>query len=218
MLRDPEKAEARFIRECLSPTAGNVLEVGCGTGRLTADLAMVADNLVATDPFLEELRSARTCVEIPVWLVVALGELLPIAAKSIDTVVFTLSLHHQEPYKALSEARRVLKEDGQIFVLEPVADSMIAKLFAILDDESGTYDLVAKAIDRSGLRVIRSGSVRSRWVFEDFMEMALYIFDYFGLKPNSEKENYMAKLLGDRQGVEPLHIEDISRFWLLRER
>ena len=67
---------------------------------------------------------------------------------------------------------------------------MVAKLFAILDDESGTYDLVAKAIDRSGLRVIGSGYCRSRWVFEDFMEMALYIFDYFGLKPNHERKLY----------------------------
>jgi len=172
---------------------------------------------IAVDPYVEELRSARRRVEIPVKFVAAFGESLPIAANSIDTVVFTLSLHHQEPHKALGEARRVLKEGGQILVLEPVADSLVAKLFSVLDDESWKYKLAEIAIDRSGLNVFRSGSIRLRWVFEDFTEMVFYLFDYFGLELNREKEISMAQILGDLRGLEPLSIEDITRFWILRE-
>jgi SAM-dependent methyltransferase len=216
--RDQEKEEARLIRWCLSTVAGNALEVGCGNGLLTADLAQIADNLVAVDPSVEELRSARRRVEIPVKFVVAFAESLPIAANSIDTVAFTRSLHHQEPHKALSEARRVLKEGGQILILEPVADSLFERLFAVFDDESWKFKLAEKAIDRSGLKVFRSGSVRIWWVFEDFTEMAFYMFDYFGLELNREKENSMAQILGDRRGLAPLPIEAITRFWVLCER
>ena len=54
-------------------------------------------------------------------------------------------------------------------------------------------------------------------MFEDFTEMIHYLFDYFGLEPGQEKEKGMAGLLGERLDQKPLSIEDITRFWLLRE-
>jgi hypothetical protein len=48
--------------------------------------------------------------------------------------------------------------------------------------------------------------------------MTFYLFDYFGLELNREKENSMAQILGDRRGLEPLPIEYVTRFWVLRER
>jgi SAM-dependent methyltransferase len=214
--RDPEKEEPGLIRSCLSPAAGRVLEVGCGDGRLTIAIAQVAYKLVAVDPCVEELRAARRRVEIPVKFAAASGESLPLAAKSIDTVVFTLSLHHQAPEKALGEACRVLKKGGQILILEPVADSLVSRLFAVLDDESGKYDVVERAIQNSGLALVRSGSVGIRWVFEDFAEMVAYLFDYFGLEADVGKVNIMARLLGDGRKSAPLPVQDVTRFWLLR--
>jgi SAM-dependent methyltransferase len=216
MQRDPEKKEAGLIRRCLSPCAGQSLEIGCGNGRLTADLAKYAVNLIAADSYLEDLVSARRCIGTAVKFVAAFGEWLPFAANSYDTVIFTLSLHHQKPQMALKEASRVLKDDGQILVLEPVADSPVSELFAIIDDESEKYALAEIAIDSSGLKVIGSGAVRTRWVFEDAAEVVSHLFDYFGLEPDNEKESIMLQLLGDLQGMKPLPIEDVTRYWLLR--
>jgi SAM-dependent methyltransferase len=215
--QDPEKEEKRLIQRCFPTEVGNALEVGCGNGRMTTDLARIANNLVATDPDVEELRSARRRVEIPVKFVTAFGESLPIAPNSMDLVAFTRSLHHQEPHKALSEAQRVLREGGQIFIIEPMGASLFERLFAVFDDESSKFKLAEEAIDKSGLKVFRSGSIRTWWVFEDFTEMAAYLFDYFGLELDREKENSMAQILGDRRGLEPLPIDYITRFWVLRE-
>ena len=216
--RDPEKEEARLIRGCLASVAGDTLEIGCGDGRLTDDLARVADYLVAADPSMEELHSARRRVESSAVFVAASGESLPLAANSFDTVAFTLSLHHQKPQKALSEASRVLKKNGQILVLEPVADSLVSRLFAVLDDESAKYELAEKAIEDSGLKVVRSGAVSIRWIFEDFTEMVRYLFDYFGMEPEKKKENTMAQLLGQCWKLSPLPVEDVTRVWFLRRR
>ena len=73
------------------------------------------------------------------------------------------------------------------------------------------------AINSSGLKELRSGSVRTQWVFESFEEMASYLFDYMELDADPECEGAMAKLLGDRRMSAPLHVEDITRFWLLAE-
>ena len=218
MQQDPEKKEEKLMQWCLSSVAGKILEVGCGNGRLTGHLAQIADNLIALDPYLEELTSARRHVDMPAKFIAASGEWLPIGVNSIDAVVFTLSLHHQAPHKALAEACRVLKKDGLILVLEPSAESLVAKLFAVLDDESGKYKLAGKAICRSGLKVVHSGSFTTRWIFDDFNEMVSYIFVFFDMEPDIENKNIMAQLIGDRRREKPLSIEDITHYWVLRER
>jgi SAM-dependent methyltransferase len=218
MQRDPEKKEAGLIQWCLPPASDKALEIGCGNGRLTADLAKIVPNLIAVDPFWKELSNARRNVATPVVFVAASGESLPFSKNCVDTIVFTLSLHHQKPQKALGEAHRVLKEDGRILILEPVAYSMVSKLFAVFYDESERYELVEKTIDRSGLKVIRSGTITIVWVFDDFSEVVSHIFDYFDLKPNRLKENIMVQLLGERRFLSPLSIEDKTRFWLLSKR
>ena len=81
-----------------------------------------------------------------------------------------------------------MKEGGQILVLEPVADSLVARLFAVIDDESWKYKLAEKTIDRSGVKVFHSGSVRTWWVFENFTEMTFCMCDYFGLELNRGKK------------------------------
>jgi ubiquinone/menaquinone biosynthesis C-methylase UbiE len=99
--RDPEKKEAELIQRCLTPASDNALEIGCGNGRLTAGLTKIVPNLVAVEPFWKELSQARRHVGVTVLFAAAFGESIPVAKNSIDTIVFTLSLHHQEPQKAL---------------------------------------------------------------------------------------------------------------------
>jgi SAM-dependent methyltransferase len=214
---DPEGKEKQVVAELLGPSAGDLLEIGCGDGRLTRELAGLCRTLTALDTELPSIMEAAGALTGNANFLAASGEELPFVDNCIDTVLFSLSLHHQDPVLALDEARRVLRQDGHILVLEPVEHSLMNMLFALLHNESGEYERAEMAIDGSGLKELRSGAIRTKLVFGDFAEMAGYLFDYMELEPDSEKEEAMAHLLGERRDVKPLHIEDITRFWLLQE-
>lgn len=91
----------------------SVLELGAGTGRLTADLVAAGHDVLATDPLPEmlQLLDAR----LPgVRTAVASAEDLPVPDRSVDVVVSAQAFHWFEPAKALPEIARVLRPGGQI--------------------------------------------------------------------------------------------------------
>jgi 2-polyprenyl-3-methyl-5-hydroxy-6-metoxy-1,4-benzoquinol methylase len=59
-LRDVDNAEARVLRSCGDFTGANVLEVGCGDGRLTWLYAARAKSVLGIDPEEEEIAAARS--------------------------------------------------------------------------------------------------------------------------------------------------------------
>lgn len=217
MHRDPDGKEKQVIAKLLGPSTGDLFEIGCGDGRLTRELAALFGILTALDPELPSVMEARVDLSGRARFLVGSGEDLPLFDDSADTVVFSFSLHHQDSVKALEEARRVLRENGHLLVLEPVGHSLLTMLFAVLHDESGEYKRTEAAMNNSGLIEMQTGSFKTQWVFEDFTEMTGYLFDHFDLEPDLEKEKDMAQLLGERRMLKPLCIEDITRFWLLGE-
>jgi ubiquinone/menaquinone biosynthesis C-methylase UbiE len=217
MHRDPEGKEIEVITGLLGPSTGDLLEIGCGDGRLTKELDDLFGTLTALDPELPTVVEAAASYAGRTRFLAGSGEELPLADGCADVVLFSLSLHHQDSVKALEEARRVLRDDGRVLVLEPVEHSMLVRLFAFIDDESAEYERAEMAIAGSGLKEIQSGSYKTRWVFEDFEEMTNCLFDHFDLEPDTEKVREMAQLLGEGRMEQPLAIEDITRYWLLCE-
>jgi 2-polyprenyl-3-methyl-5-hydroxy-6-metoxy-1,4-benzoquinol methylase len=60
--RDPDGAEPRAICELVSLAGKRILDVGCGTGRLTGVAATEAESVYAFDPKPEAIEEARTSV------------------------------------------------------------------------------------------------------------------------------------------------------------
>ena len=56
---DPENNEINALHELADFNNGNVLEIGCGDGRLTWRYAARAAHVVAVDPGIDGLRRAR---------------------------------------------------------------------------------------------------------------------------------------------------------------
>jgi ubiquinone/menaquinone biosynthesis C-methylase UbiE len=57
--RDVERAEPAAINELVSLRGKRVLDVGCGTGRLTAIAAEMAESVYAFDPKEDSVKQAR---------------------------------------------------------------------------------------------------------------------------------------------------------------
>jgi ubiquinone/menaquinone biosynthesis C-methylase UbiE len=217
MLRDPQNIESKFIRDILGPNAGNVLEIGCGDGRLTAELMEVSENLLGLDPDRISIEKARHLLEGGARLILGSGEDLPLPGDAVDTVVFSLSLHHHpDPGNALAQAQRVLKTDGRILVLEPEAEAPTNQLFRIIHNEDDAYVRAIAAIDMCDMEITLEGTYETSWRFDDLDEMTRHLFSYFELEPDPGSCDLMARQLGDRRDSRPLDIVDITRYWLLQ--
>jgi ubiquinone/menaquinone biosynthesis C-methylase UbiE len=59
---DPEGAEPHAIGELVSLTGKHVLDMGCGTGRLTRFAAEHAESVYAFDPKPESIDDARASI------------------------------------------------------------------------------------------------------------------------------------------------------------
>ncbi|MBP1931245.1 methyltransferase domain-containing protein [Ammoniphilus resinae] len=99
-----------------------VLDVGCGTGAITRELAKQRDRIevIGIDPspiFVEKAKSLTQNENIT--YLVGDGKSLPFPGESFDAVVFhTVLCHVSSPELFLREAYRVLKKGGQLVIFD----------------------------------------------------------------------------------------------------
>jgi ubiquinone/menaquinone biosynthesis C-methylase UbiE len=133
-LRKAEKAGLTQIRhDLLVQAAGNVLEIGGGTGANLVHYGSQVTSLTVTEPDVSMLkrleRHARTMAAPPMVLR-APAEDLPFADDTFDVVVSTLVLCGVDDQpRAIREIRRVLRPDGRLLFFEHVRsrDAAVAK-------------------------------------------------------------------------------------------
>lgn len=110
-------------RKALIPLAvGRVAEIGIGSGLNLPLYTKAVEQIIGIDPSPELLRKATERLPLsrhPVHLIQASAEALPLADKSVDTLVMTWTLCSiPDPRRALAEMQRVLRPDGQLLFAE----------------------------------------------------------------------------------------------------
>jgi len=102
---------------------GRVLEFGAGGG-INAEFynPKTVENVTGIDPSAELIAQAQpklATAKVPIELVGGIAENLPFDDESFDTVLITFTLCSvQDQAQSIREARRVLKDNGQLLVLE----------------------------------------------------------------------------------------------------
>ena len=110
----------------MAPTAGVVLDAGCGTGRLALEIAMRRPDLQVRGVDLEQgmvdvavQRAERGRVTDRVVFIVADLADLPLPDQSVDLIVSTLSLHHWTDVAAVvGSLGRLLRPGGQLWIYD----------------------------------------------------------------------------------------------------
>lgn len=111
---------------------GKLLSVGVGIGILEdALIKRYQVEVTGTDVLPEFLQIINQSegVRSRIRTVVAHGELLPFAKQSYDTVIYPESIGHLDLKSAVQDAARVLKPDGNIFIMTYPPKSKLAEEF-----------------------------------------------------------------------------------------
>jgi SAM-dependent methyltransferase len=130
-----------FFQEIVPQAAGRTLEIGCGEGRMSRELAARRHNVLAIDASPTLVRHARAS-DARSSYVIADATALPFADDTFTTVVAYNSLQTMDAAadmaRAVREASRVLERSGHFCfcVAHPMTDA------GRLEETSGGGDLV----------------------------------------------------------------------------
>jgi 2-polyprenyl-3-methyl-5-hydroxy-6-metoxy-1,4-benzoquinol methylase len=110
----------RLFKEFLGHQQSLVLEIGCGTGLFTKELANTANTIVAIDISDALIRKAMERVSSAnVNFIAGNAYDTQFQSGSFDFVVGSSALHHLEIDSALQEFSRILRSGGKMMFTEP---------------------------------------------------------------------------------------------------
>ncbi len=137
-----------------------VLEIGAGTGKLTAELVALGHDVHATDPdpAMLDLLSRRL-PDVPVT--VAAAEDLPVGDATYDVVVCAQAFHWCDAERALPEIARVLRPGGRLALAWNAADRRIPwvrRLHTVLGEAEHRDDLLDPVIASSLFGIVDKSS------------------------------------------------------------
>lgn len=202
MIQDPTNRYIAAILSRCDLSGKKVLEIGCGKGRITRDLAKHAERVVATDPDAAALETARaTIVADNVTFMQIQSGVPDLPTGSFDMIIYTLSLHHvpvDEMSGSLLRAAGLLRKDGVIVVVEPGDGGSFTEAKERFGAGSGDERPAKEA-------AIRAMHTMDGWTVEETLHFrTLFRFD--------DDEDFLVSMLADYRQKPPSFVDEVRGF------
>jgi GrpB-like predicted nucleotidyltransferase (UPF0157 family)/SAM-dependent methyltransferase len=134
----PEAAVAHLTGGLELREGARVVDVGAGTGKLTRLLVPTGAEVIGVEP-VPAMREILRSVVPSATVLDGTAEEMPIASGMADAVIAGQAFHWFDPWMALSEAHRVLVDDGGLGLVWNLRDGSVpwvARWTAIVDASS----------------------------------------------------------------------------------
>jgi ubiquinone/menaquinone biosynthesis C-methylase UbiE len=163
------KSDLEVLDQLVEVAGLRVIDVGCGGGRFSLELAKRGATVVGAEPDPIQAEKNRAAEPVPDCTFIECGgEALPMGDASQDAVFFFYSMHHV-PFDlmdaVLGEAARVLKPEGYLYSLEPLMTGSSFALQRFYNDETEMRTAAQKALHDTGdalfTEAVRYTSARS---------------------------------------------------------
>lgn len=171
----PQKHTA-VMRNTLPLKGQRILDVGCGSGGLVRFMTREGARVTGLDSSENQLKRANAAAPAgDECYLSGVGQDLPFDDGSFDAVVFFNSLHHvpsSDQAAALTEALRVLKSGGEIYILEPVAEGAFFEMMRPIEDETdvraSAYEAIQATANTSSISEHRELSYNAPLSYKSF--------------------------------------------------
>jgi SAM-dependent methyltransferase len=153
-----------ILERLVEPTGKDVVDIGCGGGRLVRELVDLGARAVGVEISERQLAAAVAHDGgSGARYLVGRGEDLPLADATMDAAAFMRTLHHvptADQTVALGEAARVLRPGGVVYVVEPLAEGDYFELVSIVEDEVEVREAAQRALrDAADVGLLRQTTV-----------------------------------------------------------
>lgn len=221
------ESDYEILKEYIRAEDKTIIDVGCGTGDLVRWLASQEIKVVGID-VEEMIEKAKAFPKAKnEQYIVGGGEHLSFDDNYANTIIFIASFHHvpsTQMVQALKECYRVLKPDGRVILVEPLAEKdSYYEIIKLAEDEAEiqnhAYGII-KESDKAGLKFLSEEIFYLERSFQDYINL-LNVF----IPSESEKKSMIEKArkttlkLCEKSGdtLEEFLYKSIARFIVLEK-
>jgi ubiquinone/menaquinone biosynthesis C-methylase UbiE len=170
--------EPEIYESVLTLDNKKILELGCGTARITRLIATIGKGRIITATEVDKIQHKKNTLinDLPnVEFKLGGGENIQASDNTFDIVFMFKSLHHVPLAlmgNVLQEIRRVLKPGGLLYISEPIFKGDFNQILKLFHNEEvvrqKAFDAIKRAIDTETFTLVDEIFFNSPSIYENF--------------------------------------------------